>query len=363
MIHFIRRKEVTHGLSIRVRLYAVILSLLTASVFILLMGLDPVRVYTAMVDGAFGNEYRVAETIKKAIPLLITSLGIGLAFRMQFWNIGGEGQIAMGAMFATFFALNFGDMPQPILLLMMAIGGMAGGAVWAFIPAWLRSRWKTNETIITLLLNYVAINILLFMQYGPWKDPAARGFPKIANFTDNAALPMVFGVHAGWLIALAMVGLMYVFMRHTRTGYEIAVIGESERTALYAGINIRKTIITTILMSGALCGLAGMVQVSGVAHTLMYQITGGVGYTAIIVSWLSMLSAPVILVVSVLFAALIEGGAFIQMAFKIPEAAANILQALILFFVLGAEFFVRYRITLKGAKVDDVPAAAAAKGA
>ncbi|HPH02066.1 MAG TPA: ABC transporter permease [Spirochaetota bacterium] len=356
MIHFIRRKEVTHGHAVRVRLYAVGLSLVTAGIFILLMGLDPLKVYASLVDGAFGNGYRLEETIKKAIPLLITSLGIGLAFRMQFWNIGGEGQIIMGAIFATFFALNTPDLPQPVLLLCMLIAGMAGGALWALVPAWLRARWKTNETIITLLLNYVALNFLIFLQQGPWKDPAAHGFPKIANFSENAALPEVFGIHAGWIIALILVGVLYVFMRHTRTGYEISVIGESERTALYAGINIRRRIIMTVLFSGAICGLAGMVQVSGVAKTLMPQITANVGYTAIIVSWLSMLSAPVILIVSVLFAALLEGGAYIQIAFNIPEAAANILQALILFFVLGAEFLVRYRITTKGADVEALSA-------
>lgn len=354
MIHFVRRKEITHGHGIRIRLYAVGLSLATAAIFIFLLGLDPLKVYSSLLDGAFGNAYRFSETIKKAIPLLIASLGVGLAFRMQFWNIGGEGQIAMGAIFATFFALNTPDLPQPLLLLIMLLAGMIGGGFWAFVPAWLRTRWKTNETIVTLLLNYVAFNVLIFLQQGPWKDPMAHGFPKIANFGPNAVLPEVFGVHIGWILALILVAVLYLLMRHTRTGYEISVIGESERTALYAGINIRRRIISTVLLSGAICGLAGMIQVAGVARTLMPQITANVGYTAIIVSWLSMLSAPVILIVSLLFAALLEGGAFIQTAFNIPEAAANILQALILFFVLGAEFLVRYRIAFKGVDVESV---------
>ena len=181
---------------------------------------------------------------------------------MQFWNIGGEGQIIMGAIFATFFALNTPDLPQPVLLLCMLIAGMAGGALWALVPAWLRARWKTNETIITLLLNYVALNFLIFLQQGPWKDPAAHGFPKIANFSENAALPEVFGIHAGWIIALILVGVLYVFMRHTRTGYEISVIGESERTALYAEPISGDWIIMTVLFS-AICNLAGMVQPGG----------------------------------------------------------------------------------------------------
>jgi simple sugar transport system permease protein len=193
------------------------------------------------------------------------------------------------------------------------------------------------------MMNYIALKWITFLQYGPWKDPKSLGFPKIANFPENAILPELLGVHIGWVFALIMVVAIYIFIGHTKKGYEIAVIGESMNTARYAGINIKKTILIAIMLSGGLCGLVGMIQASAVNNTLSVEITGGVGFTAIITAYLSALNAPVILIVSVLFAALLEGGSYIQTVFGIPQSAAEILQGIILFFVLGSEFFVRYK--------------------
>jgi simple sugar transport system permease protein len=262
---------------------------------------------------------------------------------MQFWNIGGEGQIAMGAFAASYFALYMNDMPKPVMLLVMILAGMLAGGIWALIPAFFKAQWGTNETIVTLMMNYIALKWITFLQYGPWKDPKSLGFPKIANFPENAILPELLGVHIGWVFALIMVVAIYIFIGHTKKGYEIAVIGESMNTARYAGINIKKTILIAIMLSGGLCGLVGMIQASAVNNTLSVEITGGVGFTAIITAYLSALNAPVILIVSVLFAALLEGGSYIQTVFGIPQSAAEILQGIILFFVLGSEFFVRYK--------------------
>jgi simple sugar transport system permease protein len=193
------------------------------------------------------------------------------------------------------------------------------------------------------MMNYIGLKWIMYLQYGPWKDPNSLGFPKIANFTDNAILPKLFGVHIGWVIALLLVAAIYIFLKHTKKGYEIAVIGESIDTARYAGINIKRTILIAILLSGGLCGLVGMIQASAVNNTLSVEVTGGIGYTAIITAWLASLSAPVILLVSILFAALLEGGSYIQTVFGIPQSAAQIMQGIILFFVLGSEFFVRYK--------------------
>ena len=250
----------------------------------------------------------------------------------------------MGAFSAAFVALTFPNMPKPVLLLLMAIASIIGGGLWAFIPALFKSKWGTNETIVTLMMNYIAINWVTYLQYDLWKDPKAMGFPKIPMFSDNAILPKVLGVHIGWIIALILVVLVYVFMNFTKKGYEISVLGESEKTAQYAGINIKNTIISAIFISGGLCGLAGMIQASAIANTLSVEVSGGVGFTAIIVTWLASLSAPIILVVSVLFAGLLQGGSYIQTVFGIPEAAAQVLQGAILFFVLGSEFFIKYRI-------------------
>ncbi len=345
-IRAIKKSEPSRIKAATIRISAIILALAASSLFILLLSLNPVDVYLKMVQGAFGSAYRVRETIVKAIPLVITSLGIGIAFRMQFWNIGGEGQIAMGAFAATFVALEMGDMSRPIVLLLMILAAMLVGGIWSLIPAFFKAQWGTNETIVTLMMNYIGIKWITYLQYGPWRDPKSLGFPKIANFSENAILPELFGIHIGWIIALVFVVLVHIFINHTKKGYEIAVIGESINTARYAGINIKKTILIAIMLSGGLCGLVGMIQASAVNNTLSVEITGGVGYTAIITAWLAALNAPVILVVSVLFAALLEGGSYIQTVFGIPQAAAEILQGIILFFVLGSEFFVRYKFVL-----------------
>ena len=345
-IRAIKKSEPSSIKAATIRIGAIILALIASSLFILLLDLNPVNVYMKMLQGAFGTAYRARETIVGAIPLVITSLGIAIAFRMQFWNIGGEGQIAMGAFAASFVALRMSDMSKPILLLLMILAGMLAGGLWALIPAFFKAQWGTNETIVTLMMNYIGLKWIMYLQYGPWKDPKSLGFPKIANFTDNAILPKLLGVHIGWVIALLLVVVIYIFLHHTKKGYEIAVIGESIDTARYAGINIKRTILIAILLSGGLSGLVGMIQASAVNNTLSVEVTGGVGYTAIITAWLASLSAPVILLVSILFAALLEGGSYIQTVFGIPQSAALILQGIILFFVLGSEFFVRYEFTL-----------------
>ncbi len=347
MFRIVKKSEVNSKDSIKIRTAAIILALLLSAVFLAALRLNPILVYEGMIKGAFGSAYSFRETIIKAIPLLITALGISVAFRMQFWNIGGEGQILMGAFCASFFAFNFPDMAKVPLLAIMFAAGIAGGAVWAFIPAVFKSKWGTNETIVTLMMNYVAIKWITYLQYGPWKDKSSMGFPRMPLFTDNAILPDFLGINVGWVIALFLVVGMYIFMNKTKKGYEIAVLGESEKTAHYAGVNIKKTIIIAMLLSGGLCGLAGFIQASAVSYTLSTQVSGGVGFTAIIVAYLGNLSAPVTLVVSILFAALLEGGAYIQTAFGTPESTAQILQAMILFFVLGSEFFIRYRIVRK----------------
>ena len=347
MLRFVKRDEISKGKSITIRILAVILALLVSSIFIIFMKKNPVAVYLSMFKGAFGSPYSIRETIKLAIPLCITALGVAVAFKMQFWNIGAEGQIMMGAFTASLVALKLAVLPRPLLLLLMIIAGIIGGSLWALVPAIFKSKWGTNETIVTLMMNYIAIKWVTYLQYGPLKDIKAKGFPKIANFTDNAILPELFKVHIGWIFALILVAFIFIFMNYTKKGYEIAVLGESEKTALYSGVNIKKTIIISILLSGGLCGLVGMIQASGISETLAYNVSGGVGYTAIIIAWLGSLSAPIILVVSILFAGLQQGGSFIQTSFGIPDSAALIIQSMILFFVLGSEFFIKFKIDKK----------------
>ena len=343
MMRFVKRAEISKTKSTLIHITSVILALLVAAVFIFISThQNPIKVYMAMIKGAFSSRYRINEVIIAAVPLIITALGVSTAFKMKFWNIGGEGQICMGAFAASLVVLKFPTGSRPVTLILMVIAGIIGGSIWALIPAFFKAKWKTNETIVTLMLNYVAIKFIQYLQYGPWKDPKAVGFPKIANFPDEAVLPKVFGVHIGWIIAAILCVVMYIFMNHSKLGFEIAVIGESENTAQYAGMNIKRTIITAMLISGGLCGLTGMIQASAVSGTLSVDVSGGVGYTAIIIAWLSNLSAPIIALVSVLFAGLVQGAAYIQTAFSIPSSVAEMLQGTILFFVLGSEFFIQY---------------------
>ena len=359
MVRIVKRTGLTRKQTIIYRTIAVLAALVASGVFIRILGHNPVAVYASMVEGAFGTLYRFKETIIKTIPLVITSLGIGIAFKMKFWNIGAEGQIFMGAFAAAYFALNFPGLPKPLMLLLMAVAGFVAGGAWALIPAFFKAQFGTNETLFTLMMNYIALKWVTYLQYGPWKDPKVKGFPLIAKFSENGIMPKLLGIHAGWLIMLVLVVVIHIYMKHTKSGYEVAVVGESENTARYAGMNIKKIIIMSILLGGGLCGLAGMIQASGVNQTLGIEITSGIGYTAIITTWLGQLSAPVILVVCFLFSVLLQGGSYIQTAFQIPAAVAQLIQGLILFFVLGTEFFIQYRLAFKAAK----PAAVNGKGA
>ena len=346
LLKITKRSNLTKRQEYLIRAIAIVLALFCTALILLAFGLNPIRVYYAIVEGSLGTQLRIKQTIIKAIPLTITSLGILVAFKMKFWNIGGEGQIAMGAMAASYVALNYGSLPKPVLLVLMALAGIVMGGFWAFIPALFKRKFGTNETIFTLMMNYIAIKFVMYLQYGPWMDPNANGFPRVAPFPDNAILPTFLGVHLGLLIAIVCVILIYFLMTYTKLGYEITVVGESYETARYAGMNIGKIVIVAMLISGGLCGLVGMIQASAVEKTLVAGISGGYGFTAIITAWLARLNAPVTAIVCVLFAMLLQGGAYIQLAMNVPSSVAGIVQGTILFFVLGSEFFLQYKITL-----------------
>lgn len=342
-----KRAELPKKQEMIIRAIAIVFSLVCAGLVILILGFNPIVIFREIVIGALGTELRLQQTIVKAIPLVITSLGILVAFKMKFWNIGGEGQIMMGAFGASLVALFGPSMPAPLTLLAMAVSAMIFGGIWAFIPAFFKARFGTNETIFTLMLNYIAIKWVTYLQYGPWKDPASQGFPKVANFEPAAFMPSLFGVHIGWIIAIILVALVYIFINHTKKGFEITVVGESLETARYAGMNIKSIIITAMLVSGGLCGLTGMIQASAIEHTLNSAISGGYGFTAIITTWLGRLSAPVILGVCIAFAILLQGGAYLQIALSVPSSVAEMIQGIILFFVLGSEFFLQYRLSFR----------------
>ena len=340
---------------VRLRVVAIFLALAVGGLFLWALGFSPVAVYASMIEGAVGTKTALRMTARLCIPLLITSLAVTLAFKMRFWNIGAEGQIGVGAIAASYVALYHSDMPRVLLLLTMAAAGFVAGGLYGAIPAYFKAKFGTNETLFTLMLNYVAFYTIQALAQGAWKDPAGMGFPKIARFASQAQLPTLLGVHIGWVVALVLVVLVHLYLRCTKQGYELTVVGENENTARYAGMNVKRILVRTMFLSAGLAGLAGMLQASGADKTLTESVANNVGFTAITVAWLAQLNPLAMVVVTVLFCILTKGSDTIQSLYNIAPAAAEVFQGIILFFVLGSEFFIRYRLRFvgfKGGKVE-----------
>lgn len=345
-----KRLEYSRLIAFLVPIVSVVLALLAGAVLLALAGANPWVTYKAMALGAFGSKYNVSETMVKAIPLMLCGLGVSVAFRMLFWNIGAEGQLAVGGIAAAGVALFWADrIPPPLLLPAMVVAGFLGGALWALIPALLKAYLRVNEIITTLMMNYIAILWVEHLFYGPWKDPQGYGFPGTAQFPEAAWLPRLPGTRFHLGLALAVVAALFIWivLRRTKWGYEIRVIGENPRAANYAGINIVRNIVLVMILSGGLAGLAGMSEVAGISHRLQKGLTVGYGYTAIIVAWLGRLNPWGVLVVAILLAGLLVGGDQIQITMQLPAAVALVLQGAILFFVLGGSLFAQYRIRLE----------------
>jgi simple sugar transport system permease protein len=346
-VRIVKRSEKSPRQILALRLFAVLLSLVAGGVFVAALGHNPLVVYGTIINGALRSKMAIQATVKIAVPLVIASLAVTFAFTMRFWNIGAEGQIIMGAAFASYFALFHSGLNHWLLLFVMFVAGAVGGGLWGLIPAIFKVRFTTNETLFTLMLNYIALHIVSYLRDGPWRDPGAAGFSKIARFDKNAVLDKVFGVHAGWIIALVLTFLAYVYLRRTKQGYEISVVGDSQETARYAGMNVQAIVLRTMFLSGAVAGICGMIQISGADITLTPSVAGGVGFTAIIIAWLSQLNPPVILVVSGMFSILEKGSSVLQSSYGLSTDSADVLQGIILFFILGCEFFVRYGFALR----------------
>ncbi len=329
---------------------AIALALTFGAVFLLVMGYNPLQVYATILSGAFRSQLAREGTVKVMIPLVISTLGVTLAFKMRFWNIGAEGQIIMGAAFASYFALYCAHWNHWVLILVMFLAGAIGGGLWGLIAAAFKIRWGTNETLLTLMMNYIAQHIVSYLRDGPWKDPEAAGFSKIARFDSNAALDKVLGVHFGWIIAIVLAVIVFVYLKYTKQGYEISVVGESHETARYAGMNIKKITLRTMFLSGAVCGICGMVQATGADVTLTTNVAGGVGFTAIIIAWLGNLNPFISMGIAGAFSILEKGSTVVQSSYGLSADCADVLQGIVLFFVVASEFFVRYRFVLRSNK-------------
>lgn len=320
-----------------VRVAAVVVALLVCAGLLLLQGHNPVTAYTDMAVGAFGSRFAIEQTLLKAIPLMLATLGVTLTFIAGLWNIGAEGQLTVGALAASWLALSHGDLPALVLLPGMVVLGLVGGALWALVPAVPRAYIGMNEVISTLLLNYVALLAVDYLVFGPWADPTAFNFPYSPAFSDNARLPMLVGdVHFGLAIALVATIVVAALIGHTTWGYEIRTIGASPGAARYAGMPVTRNILVVMAASGALAGLAGMAEVSGAVFRVQQGISPGYGYSAIIIAWLARLNPWAAVPVAILFAGLLNGGFALQTS-KVPAALAYMIQAAILFLAVAGE--------------------------
>ena len=348
LVRIARRSSMPKWQMWLIRAAAIILALLTGALLIAALGHNPIAVYRDMVTGSLATKTARAATIRIAVPLLGAAIAIAPAFKMKFWNIGAEGQILAGGIAATYFALFYYDkMPRIVLIIVMFLAGALAGGIVGLIPAVFKAKWGTNETLFTLMLNYIVLGIEQYFQNGPWKDPTGTGFPIIAMFNKAARLPKVLGVHIGWIIILIFTILMFLYLRYSKQGYEISVVGESERTARYAGMNVGKIIMRTMFISGAISGIVGFITVCGADYTLNANTAGGVGFTAITVAWLAKLNPIIMIVIAFFLAILSKGSNTIQTNFKIPASAAEVLTGTILLFLLGCEFFINYRVIFR----------------
>ena len=345
------RAVVPRWLSPLATVAAVAVALVISGIIIAAVGGDPVRSYLHILNAAFGSIGVLSDTLVKATPLLLTGLACALAFRMRLWNIGAEGQFLLGAWGASAVVLAPllpPGTPAIIVIPAMMLAGAAAGAVWGLIPGVLKARLGVNEIITTLMLNYVALFWIQFWVFGPWSEggfqqtrpfPPEALLPRLTDFSSSVPAFAGLTVHLGLVFGIVAAGIVWVVVERSRWGYEIRLIGDSPKAARYAGIDIKRNIIVVFAISGALAGLAGMSEVSGVVHKLQDRISPGYGFTAIIIAYLARFDPLKVIVAAVLFGALILAGREIQ-----PSGVPAMIQGIILFSLIVAEVFVRYRV-------------------
>lgn len=342
----------TWKLSVAIPFFSLAAALFSGGVFLFFMGVSPLQAYRAILTSALGDGYGLSETVVKAIPLIMAGIAVMLSFTMLIWNIGAEGQIFMGAIAATAMVRFFYSDNRTVMLLLMFLAAAVAGGLWAAIAGYFRAKWNVNEIITTLMLNYVAMNFLNYFVFGPWRDPSSLGFPMTPPFPDSARLPVFWGtrIHGGLVLALLLPLLFWVILRFTRWGYEIRVMGENPKAAGFAGMSYLKNVVLVMFISGAIAGIAGMCELSGLQGRLQHGFSGGYGFTAIIVAWLARLHPIAIIFVSFLMGILLVGGETLQIVMRLPLSSVMVLQGLILFFVLGGEFFRKYTLRIIPAK-------------
>ena len=315
----------------------------------LLTGQNPISVYGTILSGAFGTGRRIGVTIRNVAILLGISLAVTPAFKMRFWNIGAEGQTLIGCLATTTCMITLGDkIPSAALILVSLIAALLAGALWGFLPAFFKAKWNTNETLFTLMMNYIAMQLASFFII-IWEVPKGAGKIGIINQSTHAGwLPEIGNAYLlPVLIVVIMTGLMYIYLQYSKHGYEIAVVGESQRTASYAGIKVDRVIIRTMVLSGAMCAFIGFMLTSGVDHTLTTTIVDSRGFTAVMVSWMSKFNPFIMIAASLLLVTMDRGASEVSSALSLNHSFADILTGIILFFIIATEFFITYKVTLR----------------
>jgi len=356
LFHVVKRDTLPWYKSWMIRAIAIVAALVISGIVTAVAtGINPVSVYAAMIEGAVGSPRKVWITLQSVSVLLIISLALTPAFKMRFWNIGGEGQVLMGGLAAAACMITLekyctgGGLNNFLVILIMIVSSLAAGAIWGLIPALFKAKWNTNETLSTLMMNYIATQIVAYFVI-VWEVPKGSGTIGIINQNSMIGwLPEVFGSKylLCILVAVIVTGSMYIYLKYTKHGYEITVVGESENTARYVGMKVGKVIIRTMAISGALCGLAGLLLVGGINHTITTTITGGQGFTAVMVSWLAKFNPIFMVFTSFLIVFLDRGAGEITTAYGLNKSFADIITGIILFFIIGSEFFISYKLNFK----------------
>ncbi|MDD4688160.1 MAG: ABC transporter permease [Eubacteriales bacterium] len=344
MFHIAKRDTIIWWKAWLIRVVAVVVALVVCGFITrILTGLNPIKVYTTMIEGAIGTDRRIWNLMQNVAILLCVSLAVTPAFKMRFWNIGAEGQVLAGGLATATCMIFLGDkLPFPLLIIVMLVASIGAGAVWAFIPAIFKAKWKANETLFTLMMNYIAIQLVAYFTL-EWSVPKGSGTPRTLEIGQ---LPVLFGQQYLFnilVVALITIG-MYIYLKYSKHGYEIAVVGESENTARYIGINVKKVITRTMILSGAICGVAGLLLVAGTDHSLKGDTAGGRGFTAIMVSWLAKFDPIFMVFTSLLIVFLEKGASKISEVFRLNASFSDIITGIIIFFIIGCEFFINYEI-------------------
>lgn len=324
---------------------AVVLSILCSAGLIASSGADPIAALKALFEGAFGSRDAFLETIVQATPLIFTGLAVLVAFRSKVWNIGAEGQFWAGAIAATWVSLYFDNLPRPLLLALIILVSLIAGAAWGFIPGLLKTRFNANVIIVTIMMNYLIQYLLSFLLSGVWRDPD-QFYIQTQRFANSTFFPTFFNsrIHLGLFLGILIAALMYVLLWKTPLGYEIRAIGDNPVSSRYKGINIERTVVLVMIISGAIAGLAGGSELSGLHHRLKMDINAGYGFTGILIALLGRLNPFGVILAAVFFGALVNGSTSMQIFTGVPVALVYCVQGIVLIFLLISEVAIQYRV-------------------